>query len=126
MKIERQNLSAFLQPFVTKQEDTNLSTNKQELRKCVLKWSACNRCHDWTRDNLMSKETQMNVTNIGESTMKISDLCETTAGAIAAVATPVGGMVSRQMKNADGTAKNALDIDANILGHKKKKTKKKR
>ena len=68
----------------------------------------------------------MNVTNIGESTMKISDLCETTAGAIAAVATPVGGMVSRQMKNADGTAKNALDIDANILGHKKKKTKKKR
>ena len=68
----------------------------------------------------------MNVTNIGESTMKISDLCETTAGAIAAVATPVGGMVSRQMKNADGTAKNALDIDANILGHKKKKKKNKR
>ena len=68
----------------------------------------------------------MNVTNIGESTMKISDLCETTAGAIAAVATPVGGMISRQMKNADGTAKNALDIDANILGHKKKKKKNKR
>ena len=50
----------------------------------------------------------------------------TSAGAVASVATPVGGMVSRQMKNADGTAKNALDIDANILGHKKKKTKKKR
>jgi hypothetical protein len=68
----------------------------------------------------------MNVTNIGESTMKISDLCETTAGAIAAVATPVGGMVSRQMKNADGTAKNALDIDTNIMGQKKKKKKNKR
>jgi hypothetical protein len=68
----------------------------------------------------------MNVTNIGESIMKISDLCETTAGAIAAVATPVGGMVSRQMKNKDGTAKNALDIDANILGQKKKKKNKKR
>lgn len=50
----------------------------------------------------------------------------TSAGAVASVATPVGGMISRQMKNADGTAKNALDIDANILGHKKKKTKKKR
>jgi hypothetical protein len=68
----------------------------------------------------------MNVTNIGESIMKISDLCETTAGAIAAVATPVGGMVSRQMKNKDGTTKNALDIDANILGQKKKKKNKKR
>ena len=68
----------------------------------------------------------MNVTNIGESTMKISDLCETTAGAIAAVATPVGGMVSRQMKNNNGTVKNALDIDTNIMGQKKKKKKNKR
>ena len=68
----------------------------------------------------------MNVTNIGESTMKISDLCETTAGAIAAVATPVGGMVSRQMKNKNGTVKNALDIDTNIMGQKKKKKKNKR
>ena len=50
----------------------------------------------------------------------------TSAGGIAAVATPVGGMVSRQMKNADGTAKNALDIDANIMGQKKKKKKNKR
>ena len=50
----------------------------------------------------------------------------TTAGSVASVATPVGGMVSRQMKNADGTAKNALDIDANIMGHKKKKKKNKR
>ena len=77
MKIERQNLSAFLQPFVTKQEDTNLSTNKQELRKCVLKWSACNRCHDWTRDNLMSKETQMNVTNIDIAKMPTTDWIST-------------------------------------------------
>lgn len=45
----------------------------------------------------------------------------TTAGSVASVATPVGGMVSRQMKNKDGTVKNALDIDTNILGQKKKK-----
>jgi len=52
--------------------------------------------------------------------MKIKELCETTAGSIASVATPVGGMVSRQMKNPDGTAKNALDQD-NMLGTKKPK-----
>jgi len=50
----------------------------------------------------------------------------TSAGSVASVATPVGGMVSRQMKNKDGTAKNALDIDANILGQKKKKKTRKR
>jgi len=58
--------------------------------------------------------------------MKIKELCETTEGAIASVATPVGGMISRQMKNPDGTAKNALDQD-NVLSNgkpKKKKTKK--
>ena len=55
------------------------------------------------------------------------DLDETTsAGSVASVATPVGGMVSRQMKNADGTAKNALDMDTNIMGQKKKKKKNKR
>jgi len=52
--------------------------------------------------------------------MKIKELCETTAGSIASVATPVGGMVSRQMKNPDGTAKNALD-QHNMLGTKKPK-----
>ena len=55
--------------------------------------------------------------------MKINELCETTAGAIATVATPVGGMISRQMKNPDGTAKNALDVDTNLLGGKSKKKK---
>lgn len=55
--------------------------------------------------------------------MKIKELCETTAGAVASVATPVGGMISRQMKNPDGTAKNALDVDTNILGGKAKKKK---
>jgi hypothetical protein len=50
----------------------------------------------------------------------------TSAGSIAGVATPVGGMVSRQMKNKDGTVKNALDIDTNILGQKKKKKTRKR
>ena len=57
--------------------------------------------------------------------MKIKDLCETTAGAVASVATPVGGLISRQMKNPDGTVKNAQDIDTNIMGHKKKKSKSK-
>jgi hypothetical protein len=50
----------------------------------------------------------------------------TTAGAVASVATPVGGLISRQMKNADGTAKNALDMNTNIMGQKKKKKKSKR
>jgi hypothetical protein len=44
----------------------------------------------------------------------------TSAGAVAAVAAPVGGMISRQMKNPDGTAKNALDVDTNLLGGKAK------
>ena len=47
----------------------------------------------------------------------------TSAGAVAAVAAPVGGMVSRQMKNPDGTAKNGLDSD-NILSNGKPKKKK--
>ena len=55
--------------------------------------------------------------------MKIKELCETTAGAVATVAAPVGGMISRQMKNPDGTAKNALDVDTNIMGGKSKKKK---
>ena len=55
--------------------------------------------------------------------MKIIDLCETTAAAVAAVATPVGGMISRQMKNPDGTTKNALDQD-NVLSNGKPKKKK--
>ena len=64
--------------------------------------------------------------------MKITDIDKnildetTSAGSVASVATPVGGMVSRQMINADGTAKNALDIDVNIMGQKKKKKKNKR
>ena len=57
--------------------------------------------------------------------MKIKELCETTAAAVATVAAPVGGMISRQMKNPDGTAKNALDVDVNIMGQKKKPKRKK-
>jgi hypothetical protein len=49
----------------------------------------------------------------------------TTAGAVASVATPVGGVVSRQNKNSDGTVKNALDMDTNIMGQKKKPKSKK-
>jgi hypothetical protein len=56
--------------------------------------------------------------------MKIKEVIkETTAGAVASVATPVGGIISRQMKNKDGTVKNALDVDVNVMGHKKKKKK---
>lgn len=50
----------------------------------------------------------------------------TSSGAIASVATPVGGLVSRQMKNPDGTVKNALNLDTNIMGQKKKKPKSKK
>jgi len=60
--------------------------------------------------------------------MKVNEIVKetTTAGTVASVATPVGGLVSRQMKNSDGTAKNALDITNNIMGHKKKSKKPKK
>ena len=64
----------------------------------------------------------MNVITFGGNTMKINELCETTAAAVATVATPVGGLVSRQMKNPDGTAKNGLDSD-NVLSNGKPKKK---
>ena len=58
--------------------------------------------------------------------MKMNEIVnEMSAGSVAAVATPVGGMVSRQMKNKDGTVKNALDMDKNIMGQKKKSKRKK-
>ena len=66
----------------------------------------------------------MNVMHFGDNTMKISELCETTAGAVAAVATPIGGN-KMQKHNPDGTAKNALDGDTLMAG-KKKKTKNKK
>jgi len=55
------------------------------------------------------------------------DVGETTAGAVASVAQPMGKMMSRNMYNADGTMKNGLD-HGNILGGpaKPKKTKKRR
>lgn len=56
--------------------------------------------------------------------MKIKELSETTAGSIAAVVAPVGGLVSRQPRNKDGTARNALDSDDNLMGGPKKKRKK--
>lgn len=54
--------------------------------------------------------------------MKIIEIVNetTSAGAIASVATPTGGLVARQPKNADGTAKNGVDSD-NLFGNKKKK-----
>ena len=59
--------------------------------------------------------------------MRIRDIVNetTSAGAVAAVATPVGGIISRQKKNADGTVKNALDMDTNVMGQKKKPKRKK-
>jgi hypothetical protein len=58
--------------------------------------------------------------------MKIVELCETTAGAVASVAMPVGGLISRQSRNSDGTTKNALDSDDNLMGGPKKKKKSKK
>ena len=59
--------------------------------------------------------------------MKMNEIVKetTSAGAVATIAAPVGAMVSRQMKNKDGTVKNALDMDTNIMGQKKKPKSKK-
>ena len=55
--------------------------------------------------------------------MKMNEIVETTSsGSVASIATPVGGLVARQPKNADGTAKNGVDSD-NLFGNKKKKPK---
>ena len=54
--------------------------------------------------------------------MKINELLkEMNAGGVATVAMGVGPVLSRQPKNPDGTAKNALD-----MGKKKKKPKSKK
>ena len=58
--------------------------------------------------------------------MKMNEIVnEMSAGSVAAVAMPVGPTLSRQMKNKDGTVKNALDVDTNIMGQKKKPKRKK-
>lgn len=69
-----------------------------------------------------------------EKVMKISDIIKeeatagvTSAGSIASVANPKaananvkrdknGVPIANQRKNADGTAKNALDVDDNLMG----------
>jgi hypothetical protein len=57
--------------------------------------------------------------------MKMNEIVkETTSGAIAVAAT-VGGKSMMQKRNPDGTAKNALDMDTNIMGQKKKPKSKK-
>lgn len=67
----------------------------------------------------------MNAMLFGGNIMKISELCETTAASVAAIATPVGGLVSRSQYNSDGTPKNALDSD-NLLSNGKPKKKKRK
>lgn len=59
--------------------------------------------------------------------MKMSEILkEMSAGSVAAVAMPVGPTLSRQMKNPDGTVKNAQDINTNLMGNKKKAKKRKK
>jgi hypothetical protein len=53
-------------------------------------------------------------------------LQEMSASSVAAVAMPVGPTISRQMKNPDGTVKNAQDINTNLMGGKKKSKKRKK
>jgi hypothetical protein len=63
--------------------------------------------------------------------VKIHEITESmTAGSVASVAVPMGGMIKRgkygapiaaQKKNKDGTVMNALDMPNNIMGHKTKK-----
>ena len=58
--------------------------------------------------------------------MKMNEIVkENTSGAMAAVATPVGGKSMMQKRNPDGTAKNALDGDTLMAGKKKKPKSKK-
>ena len=58
--------------------------------------------------------------------MKMNEIVkETTSGAVAAVATPIGGKSMMQKRNPDGTAKNALDGDTLMAGKKKKPKSKK-
>lgn len=74
----------------------------------------------------MDKDTEkeINAKRMQLSKQRVKET--TTAGSVASVAAPVGGMISRQKKNPNGTVKNALDIDTNIMGQKKKKSAKKR
>lgn len=59
--------------------------------------------------------------------MKMNEIVnEMSASSVAAVAMPVGPTLSRQMKNPDGTVKNAQDIDTNLMGSKKKSKKRKK
>jgi hypothetical protein len=68
----------------------------------------------------------MNVILFGGNTMKINELLkEMSASSVSAVAMPVGPTLSRQMKNPDGTVKNAQDMETNIMGQKKKPKRKK-
>jgi len=54
--------------------------------------------------------------------MKIKELVkEMNAGGVAAVSMGVGPTLSRQPKNADGTAKNALDMTTKKKKRKSKK-----
>lgn len=59
--------------------------------------------------------------------MKIAELLkslnETTTSAITVAPVAVGGM---QKRNPDGTAKNAQDMNVNLLGSKKRKRKSKK
>lgn len=50
----------------------------------------------------------------------------TSAGSIASVAAPVGGLIARQPRNNNGTAQNALDSNNNLMGGPKKKKKSKK
>jgi hypothetical protein len=61
--------------------------------------------------------------------MKINDIVTETASAGASsaggIASVAGSMNTMQKRNADGTAKNALDQDS-LFGHAEKKSKKKK
>ena len=58
--------------------------------------------------------------------MKINEILkEMDAGSVATIGIGLGPMLTRQPKNPDGTAKNALDVD-NVMGSKSKKKASKR
>ena len=64
--------------------------------------------------------------------MRLNEFTSTTASSVSVVVNPTtakakgkrdknGVPVAPQVKNPDGTAKNALDVDTNIMGSKPKK-----
>lgn len=77
---------------------------------------------DLVGNNLIDMANQQIKTELTDMMESVAET--TSAGSVAVVGMPVGNMMSRQPRNSDGTARNALDMDNNLTGNSKKKKKK--